>query len=180
MAFTNAEWLPTYEELTVPEINMTSAPLRAGAHHFGKYCDEQCKEFMLCNSEQRDPRKCLNEGKEVTRCGIEFFNKVKDSCLEEFNQYWKCVDSNHEMNLSYCRSTQAVFDKCIFEKLGQERPELGYFSKTRVHKTVRPKPKPYSDLPMPAETPGPPKNIDDMETPAITKERRGGFLGIWN
>jgi len=43
MPFTNADWLPSYDELTVPEIEMSAAPLRAGSHHFGKYCDFQCK-----------------------------------------------------------------------------------------------------------------------------------------
>jgi len=43
MAFTFDDWLPTYEEIDVQEIELTAAPLRAGAHHFGKYCDNQCK-----------------------------------------------------------------------------------------------------------------------------------------
>jgi hypothetical protein len=47
MAFTNEDWLPTYEELTVPEIGLSSAPLRAGAHQFGKFCDNQCKVLPL-------------------------------------------------------------------------------------------------------------------------------------
>ena len=48
---------------------------------------------MLCNAELKDPRKCLNEGKEVTRCGVEFFNKVRDNCAEEFNSYSKCLEN---------------------------------------------------------------------------------------
>ena len=43
MAFTFDDWLPTYEELDVQEVKLTASPLRAGAHHFGKYCDDQCK-----------------------------------------------------------------------------------------------------------------------------------------
>lgn len=46
---------------------------------------------MLCRDELNDPRKCLNEGKQVTNCGIEFFKKVKKSCLSEFTQYQKCL-----------------------------------------------------------------------------------------
>ena len=54
---------------------------------------------MLCNQELRDPRKCLNEGKEVTRCGVEFFNKLRDNCAEEFTTYWTCIDhSGVDMN----------------------------------------------------------------------------------
>lgn len=43
MPFKNDDYLPSYEELTVPELQVTSSVLRAGAHHFGKYCDEQSK-----------------------------------------------------------------------------------------------------------------------------------------
>ena len=43
MVFTYDDYLPSYEELTVPEITMTSAPLKAGAIYFGKYCDDYCK-----------------------------------------------------------------------------------------------------------------------------------------
>lgn len=35
--------LPTKEELTVPELNVSSPVLKAGAHHFGKFCDHESK-----------------------------------------------------------------------------------------------------------------------------------------
>lgn len=35
--------LPTKAELTVPELNISSPALKAGAHHFGKYCDHESK-----------------------------------------------------------------------------------------------------------------------------------------
>ena len=43
MAFTADDYLPSYEQLTVPEIQLSSAVLRAGAIPFGKYCDHVCK-----------------------------------------------------------------------------------------------------------------------------------------
>jgi len=46
---------------------------------------------MLCRQELKDPRKCLKEGSETTACAIEFFNKVKNSCLQEFIQYQDCL-----------------------------------------------------------------------------------------
>lgn len=33
--------LPTDEELSVPEVNISSASLRAGAFHMGKHCENQ-------------------------------------------------------------------------------------------------------------------------------------------
>ena len=43
MPYTNQEYLPSYEELTVPELEVTSAVFRTAAHHLGKYCDNVCK-----------------------------------------------------------------------------------------------------------------------------------------
>lgn len=41
MVITNEIILPTEEELTVPEVNLSSAALRAGAFHLGKQCEKQ-------------------------------------------------------------------------------------------------------------------------------------------
>jgi len=55
---------------------------------------------MLCYAEEKDPRKCINEGKEVTRCGIEFYQNVREHCADEFTKYWRCVDyASHNMTL---------------------------------------------------------------------------------
>ncbi|CAH1774191.1 unnamed protein product [Owenia fusiformis] len=141
MVITSDTWLPSHEELTVPELELSSGVLRAGAHHFGKYCDFQSKEFMLCWREEKDPRKCINEGKEVTNCGFEFFGEVKKHCMDSFTKYWNCIDNaGTRMHYDRCRETQAAFDKCVLANLKQERPDLGYFSKVRVHHTKRPKP----------------------------------------
>ncbi|PVD36028.1 hypothetical protein C0Q70_02998 [Pomacea canaliculata] len=156
MPFKNDDYLPSYEELTVPELQVTSSVLRAGAHHFGKYCDEQSKEFMLCLQEEKDPRKCIAEGKEVTRCGLEFFGKVKQNCYSEFTKYFECIDhSDRQMSLKHCRTSQALFDNCMKEKLGQDRPDLGYFASRRIHHTERPKPQ-LAPHPLPERIPDPP------------------------
>jgi NADH dehydrogenase (ubiquinone) 1 alpha subcomplex subunit 8 len=42
--------------------------------------------------EEQDPRKCINEGKEVTRCGFDFYRLLKKNCQEEFNTYHECID----------------------------------------------------------------------------------------
>jgi len=47
---------------------------------------------MLCFDEEKDPRKCINEGREVTRCGIEFYQKVREHCADEFTKYARCID----------------------------------------------------------------------------------------
>ena len=69
--------LPTEEELTVDEVQLGSVYLKAGSQHLGKYCESQNNEFMLCRLEEKDPRKCVSDGKAVTSCALEFFSKVK-------------------------------------------------------------------------------------------------------
>lgn len=41
MVITNDIKLPSDEELTVPEVNLSTAALRAGAFHLGKSCEYQ-------------------------------------------------------------------------------------------------------------------------------------------
>lgn len=47
---------------------------------------------MLCREEERDPRRCLNEGKAVTSCATDVLKKMKKHCLEDFNAYMYCLE----------------------------------------------------------------------------------------
>lgn len=47
MPFQEDFYLPSEEDLKVQEINLSAPILKAGAVHFGKYCDEQCKVFFF-------------------------------------------------------------------------------------------------------------------------------------
>ena len=49
---------------------------------------------MLCRDEEKDPRKCLKEGRDVTACALNFFNQIKTHCNESFTEYWTCLDYN--------------------------------------------------------------------------------------
>uniref|UniRef100_A0A1A9VX71 NADH dehydrogenase [ubiquinone] 1 alpha subcomplex subunit 8 n=1 Tax=Glossina austeni TaxID=7395 RepID=A0A1A9VX71_GLOAU len=164
MVVTNDVSLPTEEELTVTELNLSTAALRAGAFHLGKSCENPNNEFMLCRLELDDPRACIMEGKVVTRCALDFFRKVKKSCYEEFMQYANCLDkSSGTMAFRHCRKTQGVFDKCMKDNLDIDRPEYGYFTRAKIHHTERPAPakrekKVYEDATpgLPEDYPKPP------------------------
>ncbi|XP_067003646.1 NADH dehydrogenase [ubiquinone] 1 alpha subcomplex subunit 8 [Anabrus simplex] len=146
--------LPPDEDLTVEELNITGAALRAGAFHVGKYCENQNNEFMLCRKELDDPRKCINEGKDVTSCALEFFRKVKSSCYDEFTQYANCLDKSSSLfEFQHCRKTQAVYDKCVLDNVGVERPHYGYFCRAKIHDTNRPKPEEPKPAVYPDATP---------------------------
>jgi len=141
MVITKETYIPSDEELTVQEIDMSTSFLRAGAFFVGKQCEIQNNEYMLCREEEKDPRKCLNEGKQVTSCALNFFRQVKKSCAEEFTNYAVCIDkSSCDRSYRYCRNTQAIFETCMKEKLNMERPHIGYFCEARVHDSKRPVP----------------------------------------
>lgn len=61
-------------------------------------------------------------------------------------------------------------DKCIKEKMGLERPELGYFNRVRVVDTNRPKPVPKM-APMPERIPHMP-DFDSMPDPEKLRARK--------
>jgi NADH dehydrogenase (ubiquinone) 1 alpha subcomplex subunit 8 len=142
MTLTDDIELPTEEEIAHKEIPLTYNYMIASAMWLGKYCDNQSKEFMLCRTEEGDPRKCLDYGRQVTECGLEFFKKVKKTCREELEWYNKCLDwTGKEPCFRMCRQEQALFDGCMAEN-GFERAKFGHFQMLRVHDSDRPQPKP--------------------------------------
>ncbi|RWS09808.1 NADH dehydrogenase-like protein [Dinothrombium tinctorium] len=144
MAIPDSLEIPPDEELNVQEINVSSPVLRAVGPQMGKACDKECKEYMLCREEERDPRKCLKEGREVTSCGLEFLYKVKEHCKNEAESFARCLEWNSgDMKAYYCRKEQALNDQCLASKLGIERPPLGYFTSIRIHNSTRPRPTPW-------------------------------------
>jgi len=165
MTATNETYLPTYEDLYVPPLNLTSSALKAGSHYFAQACDLQSKEFMLCRAEEKDPRKCLKYNKEVSKCANGFFFNVRKNCADSFTDYWKCLDNAPEGQMSYrfCRKTQQQFDACMKEKMNMDRQEVGYMSKVRLFNSDRPKPsfKTSGEHPTLAEIPKDAKNLPE-------------------
>uniref|UniRef100_A0A915HMW3 COX assembly mitochondrial protein n=1 Tax=Romanomermis culicivorax TaxID=13658 RepID=A0A915HMW3_ROMCU len=136
--------LPPPDQIRIPqELEVTAPALRAGSIHLGKYCEFECKELTLCRQEMKDPRKCLKEGAETTACAVNFFQKVKKHCRDEFNRYAHCVEfGSTVLGLYTCRKPQRLFDKCMLEKLDLDRPPLGYYSRPKIHESARPVPPP--------------------------------------
>ncbi|XP_053201920.1 NADH dehydrogenase [ubiquinone] 1 alpha subcomplex subunit 8-like [Panonychus citri] len=162
--------LPPLETLETDEINLGSPIMRASAIYLGKHCDELSKDFMLCKVEEKDPRKCIEEGKRLTACGKDFYQKVKNSCKQELEALTNCVLWHSEiLSLSRCRDQELIWDACMYRKLGMEKPPFGYFSQVRVHDPERPKPAKWvADFPEPS-------GIVPPELP----EHKKGFSGAW-
>jgi len=105
-----------------------------------------------------------------------------DTFLKSIWFYTECV-KNHVLcmallicavQLDSCRKTQYAFDKCMLEKLGIERPFVGYFSKVRVHHTNRPKPEVHVEMPEPLHKH--PTYDPKDPVPEVTKKRASEFI----
>jgi NADH dehydrogenase (ubiquinone) 1 alpha subcomplex subunit 8 len=59
------------------------------------------KLIHLSFQEEQDPRKCIQEGKDVSLCSIDFFRKVRDSCNDTFTTFWTCLDNAREGEMSF-------------------------------------------------------------------------------
>ncbi|KAG7266494.1 hypothetical protein CRUP_016866 [Coryphaenoides rupestris] len=165
--------LPGLDELKVEEVQVSSAVLKAAAHHYGSQCDKPNKEFMLCRWEEKDPRKCLEEGKQVNACAMNFFRQIKGSCAESFTEYWTCLDYSSTAELRRCRKQQEKFDNCVLDKLGWQRPDLGELSKVTKVTTSRPLPEnPYHSR----ERPEPNKITEGKLVPS----KHGSAVFFWN
>jgi NADH dehydrogenase (ubiquinone) 1 alpha subcomplex subunit 8 len=54
----------------VDEVGSTSAPLFSMAYVLDAACKDYNEDFMLCKNSTQDPKKCLAEGRKVTRCAV--------------------------------------------------------------------------------------------------------------
>ncbi|VUZ51364.1 unnamed protein product [Hymenolepis diminuta] len=127
---------------------------------------------MLCHQEHHDPRKCVEEGKDVTECGLKFLKLLKKNCADVFTDYYNCIwkHGGPYFQIQNCRKLQYPLDNCIKEKIGLERPELGYFNRVRLVDTKRPKPIP-GKAPMPERIPDMP-DWDSMPDPEKLEARK--------
>ncbi|KAI8894709.1 hypothetical protein BC833DRAFT_623722 [Globomyces pollinis-pini] len=100
----------------VDEVGVTSAPMFSMSYFFGSYCKVFSEDFMLCKNESQDPKKCLKEGRKVTRCAIDLIEKLKANCDNEWEAHWDCLDRNNH-RFEKCRKKEAPFNKCVFDKL---------------------------------------------------------------
>ena len=74
---------------------------------------------MLCVAEEKDPRKCINEGKEVSRCGVEFLLCLVLQefmlCVAEEKDPRKCINEGKEVSRCGVEFFQKLRDTCAEE-----------------------------------------------------------------
>ncbi|KAG8863813.1 hypothetical protein FRB96_007650 [Tulasnella sp. 330] len=96
------------------------------------------EDFMLCKSENRRPEHCLKEGRKVTRCTTEIIDKIRENCLEEFEQHWKCLENNNQ-TFYMCRKPERILNKCVFTKLGLKKEIPGApKDQPQIHEKLHP------------------------------------------
>ncbi|KAJ7571802.1 hypothetical protein C8J56DRAFT_145879 [Mycena floridula] len=129
---------PPAEDQKFQELGVTSAPLKSAAFFLGSYCKEYNEDFMLCKAENRDPSHCLKEGRRVTRCAADLITKMRETCLEQFNAHWECLENNNQYYYT-CREPEKALNSCIFEKLGLTKTIPGTPpNETPVHELKNP------------------------------------------
>lgn len=110
----------------VDEVGATSAPLLSASYFIGAKCKPYNDDFMLCKDENNGgTMECLKEGRRVTRCAVSVLKDINKYCFDEFKLHYDCLEQeNHR--LAYCRSSEKVLNKCIFQnlKLDKKIPDV--------------------------------------------------------
>jgi NADH dehydrogenase (ubiquinone) 1 alpha subcomplex subunit 8 len=100
----------------VDEVGVTSAPMFSMSFAFGSACKTYTEDFMLCKNNSQDPKKCLKEGRKVTRCAINLIEKLKENCNQVWENHYKCLDMKNQM-FEKCRTQEKAFNDCLFTKM---------------------------------------------------------------
>jgi NADH dehydrogenase (ubiquinone) 1 alpha subcomplex subunit 8 len=94
----------------VQEVGVSSAPLKSASFFVGEHCQKYNEDFMLCKNENRDPAHCLLEGRRVTRCAQDLFKKLNESCAQEWEAHWRCLEM-HNQEFNGCRKPERGYSE---------------------------------------------------------------------
>ncbi|CAK4649084.1 unnamed protein product [Aphanomyces euteiches] len=88
-----------------------STALMCAATIYGTECAQANKEYLVCKSQDENPRACLVPGEKVTACVHKTLRVLETQCGDAFTKYKNAMDSNwHE--LQFCRKEQAALEAC--------------------------------------------------------------------
>ncbi|XP_019431475.1 PREDICTED: NADH dehydrogenase [ubiquinone] 1 alpha subcomplex subunit 8-B-like [Lupinus angustifolius] len=93
----------------------TSSVLMAASKHIGIRCHSENLEFLKCKKKDQNPEKCLEQGRQVTRCALGLLRDLHQRCTKEMDDYVGCL-YYHTNEFDLCRKEQQEFEKkCSFE-----------------------------------------------------------------
>ncbi|TQD71126.1 hypothetical protein C1H46_043282 [Malus baccata] len=88
----------------------TSAVLTAAAKHIQFSCQAENVAFLKCKKKDPNPDKCIDKGRQVTRCVLTLLKDLHQRCTKEMDAYVGCMYYNtNEFDL--CRTEQEEFEK---------------------------------------------------------------------
>ncbi|PSR92675.1 NADH dehydrogenase [ubiquinone] 1 alpha subcomplex subunit 8-B like [Actinidia chinensis var. chinensis] len=93
----------------------TSAVLMASAKHIATRCRAENVAFLKCKKEDPNPEKCLEKGRQVTRCVLGLLKELQQRCTKEMDAYAGCM-YYYTNEFELCRKEQKEFEKaCPFD-----------------------------------------------------------------
>ncbi|CAH8392019.1 unnamed protein product [Eruca vesicaria subsp. sativa] len=88
----------------------TSAVLTASAKHIGLRCMPENVAFLKCKKNDPNPEKCLDKGRDVTRCVLGLLKDLHQKCQKEMDDYVGCM-YYYTNEFDLCRKEQEAFEK---------------------------------------------------------------------
>ncbi|XP_076935800.1 NADH dehydrogenase [ubiquinone] 1 alpha subcomplex subunit 8-B-like [Bidens hawaiensis] len=72
----------------------TSAVLMSASKHIAIGCRGENVAFLKCKKEDPNPEKCLDKGRQVTRCVLSLLKDLHQKCTKEMDAYAGCMYYN--------------------------------------------------------------------------------------
>ncbi|KAG6664360.1 hypothetical protein I3843_02G075000 [Carya illinoinensis] len=88
----------------------TSAVLTASSKHIAVRCQAENVAFLKCKKQDPNPEKCLDKGRQVTRCVLGLLKDLRQKCTKEMDAYVGCL-YYHTNEFDLCRKEQEAFEK---------------------------------------------------------------------
>ncbi|KAF5452411.1 hypothetical protein F2P56_027411, partial [Juglans regia] len=88
----------------------TSAVLTASSKHIAVRCQAENVAFLKCKKQDPNPEKCLDKGRQVTRCVLGLLKDLHQNCTKEMDAYVGCL-YYHTNEFDLCRKEQEAFEK---------------------------------------------------------------------
>jgi len=97
------------ETTAMEEPIPTSALLMSASKHIATRCRAQNKAFIDCKKADPNPEKCLDKGRDVTRCVFSLLKDLHAKCSKELDSYSGCM-YYYTNEFELCRKEQKQFE----------------------------------------------------------------------
>ncbi|XP_078159549.1 NADH dehydrogenase [ubiquinone] 1 alpha subcomplex subunit 8-B-like [Carex rostrata] len=87
----------------------TSSVLMAASKHIAVRCRSENVAFLNCKKKDTNPEKCLDKGRQVTRCVLDLLREMHRKCPKEMDAYAGCM-YYYTNEFDLCRKEQKEFE----------------------------------------------------------------------